>query len=264
MTGKTRVFALVGHPVARSRSPEIYNPLFAAFGIDAVYVAFDVPEAAGLVPAIRALGLAGVNVTVPWKEAVVAELDEADAAVLRIGAANVIVRDGARLVGHNTDGEGWVRGFEREFGPIVGRRVAVLGAGGSGRAIAAAAVDHGASRVHLLNRDVARAAGAAGAIGCGWGALADLEVLRPDVVVCAVAEGGAAAVEGLSVATLPEDAVWCDINYWCPEPPRLAACLARGLRVQRGLPMLVHQAVLSFALFTGVSVAPDDVSAGLR
>lgn len=264
MTGRTRVFALVGHPVARSRSPEIYNPLFTACGLDAVYVVLDVPDARGLVQAIRTLGLAGVNVTVPWKEAVVADLDGADAAVVRVGAANVILRDGERLVGHNTDGEGWVRGYEAEFGPLAGRRVAVLGAGGSGRAIAAAAADHGAARVDLLNRDVGRAAAAAGRIGCGWGELTALAGLRPDVVVCAVAEPGSGAVDALSVATLPEDAVWCDINYWNPDPPRLAACLARGLRVQRGLPMLVHQAVLSFALFTGVSVEADDVSARLR
>lgn len=264
MTGRTRVYGLMGHPVDRSRSPEIYNPLFVAHEIDAVYVAFDTPNPVGAVAAVRSLGLAGVNVTVPLKEAVVLDLDAVSATVARIGAANVILREGDRLVGHNTDGEGWVRGFEAQFGPLAGRRVTVLGAGGAGRAIAVAALGRGAAWVDLLNRDAARAAVAAARIGCGSGPLEDFEGSSVDVVVCAIAEGGGPAVEALPVGSLPDHAVWCDINYWNPNPPRLAACQARGLRVQRGLPMLVHQAVLSFALFTGVVVDPDHVSARLR
>lgn len=268
MTGRTRVFGLVGHPVDRSRSPELHNAWFAAHGIDAVYAAFDVSPglAGGVVAAIRTLGLAGVNVTVPLKEAVVPGLDACSAEVDRAQAANVVVRDADRLVGHNTDGDGWVRAFEDDFGPVAGRAIAVLGAGGSGRAIASAALRQGASRVWLLNRDVARARSAAARLGpgCVPGALDSFAALRPDVVVCAVAGGGAAAVEALPVAQLGDDAVWCDLNYWDPSPPRVAACRARGLRVQGGLPMLVHQAALSFGLFTGVTVDLDDVRARLR
>lgn len=265
--GRTRVFGLIGHPVAATRSPALHNGWFAKYAIDAVYVAFDVDPVHGgdVVAAARTLRLAGANVTVPFKEAVLPGLDRLDAAADRAAAANVLVNTSRGWVGHNTDGEGWVRAFEGPFGPIAGRRVAVLGAGGSGRAIAAACVDHHAERVVLLNRDVGRAQAAAHRIGrCEAGALADFGAYDVDVVVSAVSAAGYPAIEALQVDHLPGHAVWSDLHYHDPNPPRVAACRARGLRVQDGFPMLVHQAALAFAHFTGRDVAADDVAAHLR
>lgn len=262
ITGTTRVYALVGRPVAHSLSPAIYNALFAQDGIDAVYVALDVaPEHGGRVAdAVRTLGLAGVNLTVPHKSAIVPHLDEATAAVAITGAANVVVRDGERLIGDNTDGDGFCRAFEAESGPIPLGRAVILGAGGAARAVAAALAGRGVREIVLLSR--ATAVGAAAHLGAGIpgtrfvaGSL-DVDAFAEaassaDLVVNALPSGGRAAAGRLDVAVLPQGAVWVDLNYWDPDPPGIAACRARGLRVQEGLGMLVHQAALAYEQFTG-------------
>lgn len=276
ITGRTAVFGLVGHPVRHSLSPALHNALFAAHAIDAVYVAFDVRPERGvdLAAALRTLELRGVNLTVPFKQTIVPHLDHRTRAVEEAGAANVVIQVDGELTGYNTDGEGFCRGFEEEFGSLAGRAALVLGSGGAARAVAAGVADRGAAQVTFLNRTVTAAQDAADAL-TRWfprasfhadalTASAFLQNGRPDVVINALAGGAEAAVEALPIETLPDHAVWCDINYWMPTPPGLDRCRARGLKIQEGLPMLVHQGALSFELFTGVPVDPAHIRAHMR
>jgi shikimate dehydrogenase len=273
-SARTRLFALVGHPVRHSLSPAMHNELFRRHGVDAVYVALDVPpaRAEGVAEAVRTLALAGCNLTVPFKERVVAGLDVLEPEARLAGAVNVVLRtpEGA-LVGHNTDGEGYVRALEQEMAVRpAGRDVAVLGAGGTGRAVAAALARHGAGSITLYNRTVPRAEAAAAALahafpGTRFG-VASLDAASwsaraggHDLVVNCTAGGGAVAVEGLDVCPLPPLTVWTDANYWMADPPRFAACARRGLRIQRGIGMLMHQGALSYELFTGIPVDADAI-----
>ncbi len=269
ITGATRVFALLGRPVHHSLSPRIYNALFAHHGLDAVYVALDVApdRGAGLVEALRTLGLAGVNLTVPHKAVVVPALDAVEPAVTIAGAANVVVARAGRLVGANTDGEGFCRAFEERFGAMPTGPAAVLGAGGAARAVAAALVGRGVGRVAIFNRSLAGAEAAADHLARALpGAVLEPHPLTPTafaalardltLVVNATAGGARASVEALPITELPPGAVWVDLNYWDPDPPALAACRARGLRVQEGIDMLVHQAALAFEAFTGLRGDP--------
>ena len=274
VTGRTRVFGLVGHPVHHSLSPAMHNELFRRQGIDAVYACFDVPpgRAGDVAAAIRTLGLAGCNLTVPFKERVVPGLDVLSLEATLAGAVNVVVRapDGA-LRGHNTDGAGYLAALRKELGESVeGADVAVLGSGGTGRAVAAALAAAGAAAVTLYNRTQARAEQAAIDIGPRFPATrVDAAPLEPGAwraraeghrfVVNCTAGPGAAAVSALDVAPLPAGAVWTDANYWMADPPQLAACARRGLRIQRGVGMLIHQGALSFALFTGNEVDSDTI-----
>lgn len=267
--GATQVYALAGSPVAHSLSPAIYNGLFAHDGVDAVYVAFEVaPEAgAGLASALRTLGLAGANLTVPHKAAILPDLDVTDPAVEAAGAANVVVaRDGA-LHGYNTDGEGFCRAFEERFGSVPEAPAIVLGAGGAARAVAAALVARGVPEVGLLNRTETRARAACEHLaayhpGARWRAAAlgseafSAAARSAGLVVNATPAGARERVGSLPVDALPDGAIWVDLNYWDPEPPALAACEARGLRTQRGLDMLIHQAALAYTLFTGRPADP--------
>lgn len=273
ITGRTRVYGLVGNPVRHSLSPAMHNELFRRQRIDAIYVAFDVPgERAGAVAgAVRTLGLSGVNLTVPFKERVLPELDELSATARVAGAVNVVIREADRLVGYNTDGEGYLRALHEELGITpVNTRAVVLGAGGTGRAVAAALAAHGATAVTLLNRTQARAEVACAALATAFptveftaGALepARFSAVAPsaDLVVNCTAGGGAAAVAALDVAGLRRGAAWTDANYWMADPPQLAACAARGVRIQRGIGMLMHQGALSFAHFAGVPVDVDTI-----
>lgn len=273
ISGETRVFGLVGHPVRQSLSPAMHNELFRRHGVDAMYVTFDVrPEDAPKVAtAVRTLGLAGVNLTVPFKEEVVGELDELSPTARAAGAVNVVVRDGDRLVGHNTDGAGYVAALQEDLRLAPrDREMIVLGAGGTGRAVAAAAAAAGARRVTLLNRTVARAEHAVDALAAAFpGVRFDAGPLDPDafaarapgvslVVNCTSAAAGA-TIGALDVRVIAPASAWTDVNYWLSDPPRLAACAAHGIRVQRGIGMLIHQGALSFGLFTGVAVDGDTI-----
>ncbi|MFW6051903.1 MAG: shikimate dehydrogenase family protein, partial [Myxococcota bacterium] len=136
LSGATAVYGILGWPVEHSASPAMQNAAFEAAGLDAVYVPFPVrPERLGAaVDGARALGVQGLNVTLPHKEAAAPLLDEVDRDARVLGAVNTIVRDGDRLLGTNTDGPGLVRSLDEAGVQVRGRRVAVLGAGGAARA----------------------------------------------------------------------------------------------------------------------------------
>jgi shikimate dehydrogenase len=273
ISGSTRTFGLIGHPVRHSLSPAMHNELFRRKRVDAIYVAFDTrPEdASGVGPAIRTLALAGANLTVPFKERVLPDLDRLSPEAAAAGAVNVVVREDGLLVGHNTDGAGYVSALEEEMGVSPeGRAAVILGAGGTGRAIAAALAGRGARSVTLLNRTVARAEHACAALapsfpGCAWRALAlDAPSFRSaaadaDLVVNCTSGEAAPLVGTLDVSALAPGSVWTDVNYWMSDPPRLVACVGRGIRIQRGIGMLIHQGALSFRLFTGVEVDGDTI-----
>jgi len=261
--GATRVYALLGRPVGHSLSPALHNALFALLGVDAAYVALDVPpgEAARVPAALRALGFAGANLTVPLKEAVLDGLDALTPAAARAGAVNTVQRgDGGELIGHNTDGEGLLAALDEAGG--AGGPAAVLGAGGAGRAVAAALSAAGVPTT-LLNRDPARARRAGGALGLPWGGLDDLPALAPGlqlVVDCTRPEGVTAEVR-TGLHRMPPGALWVDTRYFLDLRPLRAACAAFGLRLMDGRPMLLHQALAASALWTGRRVPADEARA---
>ena len=268
--GSTRVFALVGHPVKRSLSPAMHNELFRRRGVNAIYVALEVdPSAAESVPAaVRTLGLGGVNLTVPFKERVIPLLDELHPGAAAAGAVNVVVNRSGRLIGHNTDGEGYVRALQEEMGVgPEGKDVGILGAGGTGRAVAAAVGARGARSVTLYNRTLDRAERAVAALREGFPAThfearplekAAFDQAHQLVVNCTAAAAGE-VVQALPIEQLRPGSIWTDANYYLADPPQLAACAARGIRVQRGIGMLMHQGALSFTLFTGAPVGVEAI-----
>ncbi|NLN06848.1 MAG: shikimate dehydrogenase, partial [Firmicutes bacterium] len=167
ISGTTRVIGLMGDPVLYSRSPAIHNAACRHLRLPLVYVAFRVEKAAvpAAVAAISALDMVGMNVTVPHKEAVIPYLDELDISARRCGAVNTIVNREGKLTGYNTDGDGFLDALrELDFDPA-GREAAILGAGGSARAVAAALLDSGIKKLTIINRTVGKAEQLADALG---------------------------------------------------------------------------------------------------
>ena len=265
ITGNTRLFALVGHPVRHSLSPQMHCQLLAHCGVDGTYVALDVnPDAAHQVAdAIRTLGLVGVNLTVPFKERILPMLDTLTLAAQEAGAVNVVINVDGHLTGYNTDGEGFLGAMQEDhnFNPQ-NQHCILLGAGGAARAIAASLAAGGAKQIVLLNRTLSRAQLAAESLraihpSCQFktGELNPDEFARwapkSDLVVNALGGHANANVNALTIAHLGPRAIWSDINYWMANPPQIQACKKRGIRTSTGLGMLVHQGALSFELFTG-------------
>lgn len=155
----TRVFALLGDPVEHSLSPLIQNAAFRAAGVDGVYTALRCgsEELHGLIRGLSRAG-GGGNITLPHKERAATLVDVPNAAVRRTGACNTFWCDDGRVVGDNTDVEGFSRALEHFLqGPPEGFRVLLLGAGGAARAALVALLDDGVGEVRLLNRSVERA-----------------------------------------------------------------------------------------------------------
>jgi len=249
---ETALCGIVLHPAGHTRSPAMHNAAFRALGIDAVYLAFDVPPAA-LAPAIagaRALRVRQLAVSVPHKEAVIAHLDRIEPIARRIGAVNTVTWQDGALVGANTDWIGVVRALERAT-PLAGRRAAVLGAGGAARAAVHGLLERGA-HVTVLNRTVPRARELASALGAaGAGPLEELAGVPWDVIVNATRVGLREDVSPVPAAAIPSGAVVLDAVY-DPERTRLLRdAEARGARVVAGKWWLVEQAAEQLRLWTG-------------
>lgn len=247
---------VLGWPLTETLSPAIHNAAFRRTGIDWSYYAFPVtPERLGdAVAGLRALGAGGANVTIPHKETVIEFLDDlsGDAAVIR--AVNTIQRVGERLIGHNTDIDGFREFVAGDAGvEVAGRSVAVLGAGGVARAVVRAASDLGAASLAVVARDTSKAALvaelAAGAAVEPWSRAAAV-VSAADIVVNATPVGS-------SGDDPVPDVVWragqvvIDLLYLPPVTPLMAHARKAGAAAWGGLGMLVRQAAASFRIWTG-------------
>lgn len=254
ISGSTRVVGVIGDPVEHSRSPAMHNAAFAALDLDWVYVAFPVPrgEGATAVRAVSALGLAGLNVTMPHKADAASACDDLAPDAAALGAVNTVVHEPGALVGHSTDGDGFLRALDDEGVAVAGRRALVLGAGGAGRAIAHALGRAGAAVTVAARRpDAARDAAALAPDGSAAG-LDDVPVEEFDVIVNATPLGMRGGPSPVDVARLHEGQFVFDTVYPA-DTPLLLEARARGVRAAGGLGMLVHQGALSFALWTGIT-----------
>ena len=234
----------------------MYNAAYAACGLDWVYAAFTVPPggAADALRGARALGLAGLNVTMPHKTDAASACDELTPTARRLDAANtIIVRDGGQLLGDSTDGPGFLTALGELGVDPNGCRVLVLGAGGAGRAIANALGEVGSHVVVAARRKEAALSAAALADGEAIaldevnGALADV-----NVIVNATPLGMSGEAPPFDTDRLGAMHVVFDTVYHPRETPLMIAARARGATVTNGLPMLVHQAAVAFHVLTGV------------
>ncbi len=271
LSGRTLITAVLGDPVEHSLSPAMHNAAYQALAIDRVYLAFRVKPGnlRAAIGAISALGVLGVNLTLPHKERVLRMLDGLSGEARSLGAANCVVNRREGLFGDNTD----ARGLEsdlRALGVAVARRpVLIAGAGGGAAAAVMAAVRMGASRIVIANRTRARAmrlakrfAGRADRIIMvrGLDALDDHATLADAAAVINATSIGlsAARFPQLAYGSTPPDCFFYDLFYATKLTQFLAEAAAAGRATADGRGMLLNQAALAFRLFNGVT-APLDV-----
>jgi shikimate dehydrogenase len=241
----------------------MHNAAFAALGLDFVYVAMRVrpSQLRRAIAGVRALGLAGLNVTVPHKQAILPLLDRLSPAAHAIGAVNTVVREGNDLVGHNTDAEGFLRALRALGFRAKGKSVILLGAGGSARAVAWALAEEGVRTMTILNRDVGRAKALAERIRrrSGPSTLAGSLASAEDPAIV----GGAGLVvnctslglDGTSAPSVafrltPKTCVFYDLVYGRRPTPFVRSALRSGRTAGDGRSMLLEQAALAFSLWT--------------
>jgi len=263
----TTLVATIGDPIRHSLSPLLHQVAFAAMGIDWVSVAFEVPAgaAARALTGMRALGIAGLSVTMPHKADVAGAVDELTPVARSLGAVNCVLREGDLLIGDSTDGEGFLTALERATGfTATGKRCLVLGAGGAARAVVLALGEVGAEEVVVVNRTkekaevAAQLAGAVGRTGSAADAVdADLVVQATPVGMVGSGEVGSGEVGSGEDALImdPEliqpGQIVADLVYHPEETRFLEEARRRGATTVNGLGMLVHQAALAVERWTG-------------
>jgi shikimate dehydrogenase len=255
LSGRTRVVGVIGDPVTHSLSPTLHNAAFEALGLDWIYVAFPVPRGRGAdaVAAVPALGLAGLNVTMPHKEDVADACHELtpDAAALRSVNTVVALPDG-RTVGDSTDGPGFLDALADEAIAVAGQPVLVLGAGGAARAIVLALGRAGAAVTVAGRRpDAAESAAALAPAGRAL----PIGAVDPSLFVVVVNATPLGMSGGDPLPVDPESLhagqAVVDLVYHPADTPLLTAARAQGAAAVNGLGMLLHQAARSFTLWTG-------------
>jgi len=274
-TATTRLLAVVGWPVAHSRSPELHNAALHADHIDACYLAMAVApgELSDAVRGLTALGALGANVTVPHKQSVLALCDALTDEARLIGAVNTLHWTSAGLVGDNTDARGLVASLD-ELGPLAGRRALLIGAGGAARAAAVGlarvgmhvevAARRAEASVELASLVARVGAGGTGVVALGDDAALGDAVAAADIVVNCTPLGLAGERLPDPCHRLQRHQAAVDLVYNPPVTAFLADARARGAAAVGGLGMLVHQAALSYERWTARAAPIDTMWAAAR
>lgn len=276
ITGKTKITGLFGFPVEHSLSPIIHNAAFKAVGLDYSYVPFNVKQSdlESAVLAIKSLGMVGVNVTAPHKQAVIPFLDELSPEADFLKAVNTIVHKDGRLTGYNTDSQGFLTGLGYNLAPeeLSEGKAIILGGGGAARA-AAAGLAKGCMRWITLALREHKKMGKWLRAFKGHYPETDINtiplhgdelkgLLRDTTLLI----NSLPSMENESMANWFQHILaqarphtfFSDLRYAPPETAFLKMGMSLGCRVQNGLPMLLEQAILSYVLFTGEE-APEHV-----
>jgi len=267
ISGNTKVCGVIGDPIEHTMSPIMHNAAFAQLGLDYVYLPFRVrPEAlATAIKGMKALGIRGLNVTIPHKVAVIPFMDEVDPVGGKIGAINTIVNEDGVLRGYNTDATGFLQSLRQRGIDPGGKRVVVLGAGGAARAICFILAETGAE-LTILNRrqEFDWAVELARSISQEFTKeISALELNRKnlsraitgaDILVNATSVGMHHDVEATPVPAdlLPPRITVFDAIYNPRQTRLLREAEQAGAETISGLDMLVWQGALAFEKWTGV------------
>ncbi|VGO21435.1 shikimate dehydrogenase [Pontiella sulfatireligans] len=265
LSGHTKPFAVLGHPIGHTLSPVMHNASMQELEFDGIYLALDVhpDRLMEVLPSMALMGFAGVNLTVPHKEVAFRGLEKLDASAKLFGAANTIEFTDGGMVGHNTDGYGFLKALEEAFGKSVeGDSIFVLGCGGAGRATALQAATEGAKSLVLADIDAERVQKLNDEI---IGLTPNVEIVQAldkatQVELCRgcdlVVQASPVGMRKDDPSLLPPEAFRAgqrafDLIYMYPETAFLTTAREAGTDIANGLGMLLHQGARAFGIWTG-------------
>lgn len=266
-----RILGVFGHPISHSLSPKMQNAALKALGLENefVYLAFDIihNDLGKALEALIVLGAKGVNVTIPYKEAVIPYLDELDTYAEAIQAVNVIVHDQGKLIGYNTDGIGFIRSLQDDAGvDPQGKKILVLGAGGAAKAICVALAKALPQEIVIVNRTIERAESIGEKVS-KLGAkvrsydfshhslnILQEEINKSEIIINTTSVGLYPPDQSLLTdfqEMLHTQQLVADIIYDPKETLLLKQAKRKGCRTLSGAGMLVYQGAEAFCLWTG-------------
>lgn len=271
ITGKTRLCGVIGDPIEHSLSPILHNAAFNSLKLDYAFLAFKVKsaEVGNAISGMRALGILGLNVTMPHKKAVISHLDEIDQTAKFLNAVNTIHNKNGKLFGFNTDGIGALKALKENGVNPAGKKVLLLGSGGAARAIAYALAKE-ADELVVLNRTVEQAKELASLLNRTFSKKVVADSLTPsaiqenlqgcDILVNATSVGMKPNANQSLIAPewLKPNLAVMDIVYNPIETKLAKDAKSAGAKVVSGVEMLIYQGAASFEIWTGKS-APVEV-----
>lgn len=268
VNGATEVYGILGNPVSHSMSPAMHNAAFQHLGLNKVYIPFPAVDAGSAIQGFKALGIRGASVTIPHKQSVIPFLDAIDPVAAKIGAVNTLVIDDGVVFGANTDWLG-ANAALKQLTPLGGKKVLLLGAGGSARAIGFGLLEEGAE-LTLASRTPATGQALAEALGCPWMPLASVSGFAADILINAtsVGMGKSAGTSPVPKEMLADFTLVMDIVYAPLETTLLLDAHAAGCKTINGLAMLLYQGVAQFERWTGqqapIEIMRQQLLAGIQ
>lgn len=269
----TKIYAVIGDPIAQSLSPQLHNGLFKEIGVDAIYLPIGVKseDLEKLVQGFRVMNFGGFNITKPHKMEVMKYLDGLDPLAEKIGAVNTVVYRDGKMIGYNTDGFGFIKSIENKIGDIPKEdlTILILGCGGAVKSVAMALADWGIKKVIIANRTVEKAEELANQINESWPEKAqaismEAAVLEKAVNQAAVIANGTSLgmADTIDQTPLPKhlmkkERLVYDMIYSPPVTQFMKDAQAVGAQTVNGLEMLLYQGLLAFELWTEIFPDPD-------
>ena len=272
LSGKTGVICIIGNPIEHSLSPVMQNAAFTASQLDYVYVPFAVPagKLEVAVSGLRALGVQGFNVTIPYKTAIIPLLDQLDESAESAGAVNTVKLSGTSLIGYNTDGDGLVDSLSIDLDFHPGKeQILVIGAGGAARGAIAALCRAGAKNILVCNRSLENANAVMQDMKSRYPGT-HIDIIKLDQLnekhlnsTFLLLNTTSLGMKGekisfINLTHLPEHAKVYDMVYSKSATPLVAEASASFIRAANGIGMLIAQGERAFEIWTGQK-SPKDV-----
>lgn len=253
----TRLYGVVGNPVAHSISPAIHNTSFIEKGLNSVYVPLKVLNIGTFMKEFKKMDFQGFSVTIPFKESILPFLDDIDSTARKIGAINTVVNYNGKLIGYNTDCMGAIKALEdsmkEEKDTLKNKKVAIIGAGGAARAIAFGLKEKGCD-ITIYNRTPERAKRLSDDVGCKFRGFEEILGLNTDILINSTSIGMFPDVEESPVPkdVLKKGMIVFDVVYNPIETRLLREAKESGCCTVNGLTMFINQAAEQFRLWTGI------------
>ncbi len=273
-TVSTKLIILLGNPLGHSVSPAMHNRVFEKLALDYCYLPVQVSaeNLKTVFTALTRMNVAGFNVTIPHKVAIIEHLDSLDPLAATIGAVNTICVEGGKTRGYNTDGEGFIRALEKEGNiGVQNKKIFLLGSGGAARAIAMTLAFRGADRIFIANRTPDKAQALAAEVNekiapCAVAVEMEPSALRQTIAACDIFVNSTSLgmhphqeESAIAEEFLFPHLVVADIVYNPHKTRLLAMAESKGCRIVHGIGMLIEQGAAGFKLWTGIEPLVDEM-----